>query len=172
MRLSELLARAHEDDGSFGRRRHLGCRQNTNLALRLVQSEWLHLRMTLIQRMSGALPFSRTAMHGVHILVPNLPIPRCGDGCAGASVAAEDDGAVLHDRYLIRALHRLTTRKPAEAGNVPCCILFGSPHIHEIDRLVGAACHKFLQAVGIQVANAVLFCEAVRVGLCGRDAIL
>ena len=128
--------------------------------------------MTLLQRVTGALPFSRTAMHGVHILVSDLPIPRCGDGCAGASVAAEYDGAVLHDRYLIGALHRLTTRKPAEAGDVPGRILFGSPHIHEIDRLVGAARHKFLQAIGVQVANAILFCEAVRVGLCGRDAIL
>ena len=62
----------------------------------------------------------------------HLAVPGRDEGGAGDTVTGKDNGAVMHHGDIIRTLHRLPTREPAETRDMASCVFCLRTHIDEV----------------------------------------
>src|SRR5262249_14590409 len=82
---------------------------------------------------------------------PHLAVPGGDESGASETVTGKDHGAVVHHGDIIRTLHRLPTRKPAETRDMASRIFFLRTHIDKVYGFLRAPVHHGLRRWGTGV---------------------
>src|SRR5262245_36474858 len=106
-------------------------------------------------------------LYGIDLVKTHLAIPGCDECGAGLTITGKDNRAVVHHGYIVRALHRLSTRKPAETRDMASCVLFLGTHIDAVDRFLDAPGQHRLERRDIQETHPVFLRQASSVGFGG-----
>ena len=114
-------------------------REERHLAASGVEAKRRWFGKPCFQRQSTGRPGCCATLNCVDLVKTHLAVPGRNERGAGHTVTGEHNRAVVHHGHLVRTLHSLAAREPAETRDMASRVFFLGTYVDTVDRLLAAS---------------------------------